>query len=513
MSQRRIYFAKIAGSMLFRPDLDYYVLRDAVMTSPKVLIVDDDASFRRVLEYQLKQAGYDVLRAEDGNKALEVFSQNRCHAVLTDLDMPGLAGNELLKAVKRQSPDTPVIVITGYGTIDSAVEAMKNGAFHYVTKPVNHEALLHTLDQALKYAGLVSENRNLREAVSTAFRFEGIVGNSKAMRRVIDQATRLARVDTTVLITGESGTGKEILSKAIHYNSDRRGKPFVVINCGAIPDTLLESELFGYRKGSFSGATANKTGKFEAADGGTVSLDEIGDLPLPLQAKVLRVVQENEIDVIGENHSRKIDVRILAATNRDLKQMSADGQFRQDLYYRLNVAPLQLPPLRERSEDIPLLVRAFVDRICSRYGKEPVTISKNIIRKLEAHPWPGNVRELENAVERLIVFSRDNNANMNDLPEEILQPQLTVGRVVLSIPPEGISLAELDKELIITALERNQWNQTRAAEFLRISRNVLVYRMQKYRLGPYKDLPSDASIPNSEGQDPLVESENGTENK
>jgi DNA-binding NtrC family response regulator len=483
------------------------------MTSPTVLIVDDDASFRRVLEYQLKQAGYDVLKAEDGKKALDIFLQNPCHAVLTDLDMPGLSGNELLKAIKEQSPDTPVVVITAYGTIDSAVEAMKAGAFHYLTKPLNHESLLHTLDQALKFAGLVTENRNLREAVSAAFKFEGIVGSSKLMQRAIDQATRLARVNTTVLITGESGTGKEILSKAIHYNGARSGKPFIVINCGAIPETLLESELFGYRKGSFTGAMTNKIGKFEAADGGTIFLDEIGDLPLQLQAKVLRVVQENEVDVIGESRPRKIDVRILAATNRDLKQMVADGQFRQDLYYRLNVAPLYLPPLRERREDIPLLIRSFTDRICMRYGKSPVTIGKNILRKLEMHAWPGNVRELENVIERLIVFSQDNTAGINDLPEEILQPQLTFGKVILSIPPEGISMTELDKELIVTALERTQWNQTRAAEFLRISRNVLVYRMQKYRLGPYKDLPSDASISPPEEEGPITEAKDRAENK
>jgi two-component system NtrC family response regulator len=471
------------------------------MTVPSVLIADDDSSFRRVLEYQLKQAGYDVLTAEDGQKALEILSQNRCHAVLTDLDMPGLTGGELLKAVKQESPDTPVIVITAYGTIDSAVEAMKAGAFNYVTKPINRDALLHTLDQALKFSGLVAENRNLRQAISATFRFDGIVGGSKAMERLIDQAAQLARVDTTVLITGESGTGKEILAKSIHYNSPRNGSPFVVINCGAIPEALLESELFGYRKGAFTGATANKAGKFEAADGGTAFLDEIGDLPMQLQAKVLRVVQENEIDVIGEIRPRKVDVRIIAATNRDLRQMAADGQFRQDLFYRLNVAPLHVPPLRDRREDIPLLVRAFNERICKRFGRPPVEIGNPILRKLEKYAWPGNVRELENAVERLIVFSRDDAADINDLPEEILQPQLAFGRALISIPPEGLSMADLERELVVAALERNQWNQTRAAAFLRISRNVLVYRMQKYRLGPYKDLASNApvSLPEEEG--------------
>jgi len=379
---------------------------------------------------------------------------------------------------------------------------MKSGAFHYLTKPLNRDALLHTLKKALEFAGLVSENRNLREAVSAAFRFEGIVGTAQAMRRLIDQATQLARVDTTVLISGESGTGKEILAKAIHFNSARSGRPFVVINCGAIPENLLESELFGYRKGAFTGAVSNKTGKFAAADGGTVFLDEIGELPLSLQVKVLRVVQENEIDVVGESKSRKVDVRILAASNRDLRQMAGEGHFRQDLYYRLNVAPLHVPALRDRKEDIPLLVRFFMERICMRYNRALPAIRKDVIEKLTWYSWPGNVRELENTIERLVVFSRDDLIALKDLPEEILNPQLTVGNAVLHIPPEGVSMAQVEKELVMTALERNQWNQTRAASFLQISRNVLIYRMQRYRLGPYKDLPADAAVTPEDGDDP-----------
>ncbi len=467
-----------------------------------ILVADDDSSFRRVLEYQLKEAGYNVVCATDGRHALELFSAGSFHAVLTDLEMPHLSGTELLRHIKSQSPDTPVIMITAFATVDSAVDAMKAGAFHYLTKPLNRDALLHTLRNALDFAGLVSENRNLREAVSAAFKFDGIVGTAPSMRRLIDQATQLARVDTTVLITGESGTGKEVLAKAVHFNSARSGKPFVVINCGAIPEALLESELFGYRKGAFTGAVGNKIGKFEAADGGTVFMDEIGELPLSLQIKVLRVVQESEIDVVGENKPRKVDVRILAATNRDLKQMAGDGRFRQDLYYRLNVAPLHIPALRERREDIPPLVRFFLERICSRYGRPQPALGNAVLEKLTWYSWPGNVRELENTIERLVVFSRDVRVDVKDLPEEILNPQVTVGNAVLHVPPEGVSMAQVEKELVLTALERNQWNQTRAASFLQISRNVLIYRMQRYRLGPYKDLPADSAVTAENDEEP-----------
>ena len=457
------------------------------MNAPTILIVEDDANFRRVLEYQLNKAGYRTTVAENGTKALELFAEHRHKIVLTDLNMPETSGTEVLKEVKKTSPDTPVIIITAFGSIDSAVEAMKLGAFHYLTKPVNNDELLHTVNNAFKYSELIQENRALREAISSAFKFDGIVGASKAMRTILDQAERLSQVDSTILITGESGTGKEVIAKAIHYNSPRSRKPFAIINCGAIPDTLLESELFGYQKGAFSGAVRDKTGKFEAADGGTVFLDEIGELPLPLQVKVLRVVQENEIDTVGENKARKVDIRIIAASNRELKQMTVEGKFRQDLYYRLNVAPLHLPPLRERKEDIPLLARFFIERICKKHDRPLIKLGGDILRKLESYDWPGNVRELENSMERLVIFSQKDTADIKDLPEEIRSPGLTAGNALFRIPSEGISMPELERMLVITALKHNDWNQTRAADFLGISRNVLIYRMQKYRLGPYKN--------------------------
>jgi len=463
------------------------------MNAPSILIVEDDRNFRRVLEFQLNEAGYKTVAAENGEKALEIFPGQSFRIVLTDLNMPGIGGKEVLERIKQMSPDTPVIVITAYGSIDSAVEAMKLGAFHYLTKPVNSDELLHTVHNAYKYSELVRENRTLREAISSTFKFDGIVGTSPKLQRILEQARRLAEVDSTVLITGESGTGKEVFARAVHYNSPRSRKPFVIINCGAIPDTLLESELFGYRKGSFSGAENNKTGKFEAADGGTIFLDEIGELPLPLQVKVLRVVQENEINMIGENTARKVDVRIIAASNRDLKQMAAEGEFRQDLYYRLNVTPLLLPPLRERKEDIPLLARFFMEQICKKQDRSPIRLGGEMLRNLESYDWPGNVRELKNCMERLAVFSQTDSADVQDLPEEIRFGPPVSGKAVFQIPSEGVSLPELDKRMVVAALERHQWNQTHAAKFLGISRNALIYRMQKYGLGAKGDLQENAN--------------------
>ena len=472
-----------------------------------ILVVEDDANFRRVLQYQLTEAGYKPAVAENGEKALGLFSEHRYQVVLTDLNLPDLSGEEVLRQIKQKSPDTPVIILTGYGSIESAVEAMRLGAFHYLTKPVNSDELLLAISNAFRFADLLSENRNLRKAISSAYTFEGIVGVSSAMRKVLDRAGQLAQVDTTVLITGESGTGKEILAKSIHFNSPRSSKPFAVINCPAIPDTLLESELFGYRKGAFSGAAGNKTGKFEAADCGTVFLDEIGDLPVSLQVKVLRVVQENEIDVIGETKPRKVDLRIIAASNRDLKQMCAEGAFRQDLYYRLNVAPLHVAPLRERKEDIPLLARFFVERHCKKHGKASVVLEGDILKKLEAYDWPGNVRELENCMERLVIYARGNRADLRDLPDEIRAPSLTVGGAVFQIPADGISMPELERQLIVAALERSEWNQTHAAESLGISRNVLIYRMKKYRLGPYEKRPGDSQEKTRQEDNPPIGTE------
>jgi two-component system NtrC family response regulator len=328
----------------------------------------------------------------------------------------------------------------------------------------------------------VDENRYLRDFADTAFRFENIIGASKKMRDVFDIALQVAGRDSTVLLAGESGTGKELLAKAIHQNSLRASKPFITVNCGALPETLAESELFGHRKGSFTGAISDRIGKFEAANEGTIFLDEVGELALPLQVKLLRVVQEREIDKIGNPHPVKVNVRILAASNRNLKNRVADGQFREDLYYRLGVVMIELPPLRERREDIPLLIQHFLKQLADRYSLNGLSVSDNAREKLTQYNWPGNVRELQNVMERLAVLTRDGRIRSEDLPAEIRQCESRIANIQLKLPDEGIDLEEIEKEILVQALEKHGWNQTRAATYLNISRKTLIYRMEKFAL-------------------------------
>ncbi|MHB8846009.1 MAG: sigma-54-dependent transcriptional regulator [Nitrospirota bacterium] len=448
---------------------------------PSILLIDDDASLRRVMEYSLKEHGYDVQAAESGEQGLQRFAQGRFDAVVTDITMPGMNGMEVLRKVQEASPGLPVIVITAYGTIESAVEAMRFGAFDYVTKPFPSKDELHLrLQRALKLQRLERENRNLREAVTDRYSFGKILGTSEKMREVLDLAGRVASSDATVLITGESGTGKELLARGVHFNSARSEGPFIAVNCAAIPENLIESELFGHVKGSFTGAVRDREGKFELADGGTLFLDEIGDLRIDLQAKILRALQERTIERVGGSKSIELDVRIVAATNRDLEREVREGRFREDLFYRLSVVTLHLPPLRERKSDIPLLAEHFLKKFNPEGG---AIMSAEALSLLTAYGWPGNVRELENVMERASVLKRGSTIGANDLPEKLSRraPEGAAG-IILNLPDEGLSLEELERDLIVRALEKHSGNQTRAAEFLRITRPTLIYRMEKYGL-------------------------------
>jgi two-component system, NtrC family, response regulator len=452
------------------------------MTTSLILIVDDDDSQRRLIEFWLQEEGYRTVTATDGTSGLRVFEQYSPPLVITDVRMPGMSGLDLLGRIKADNPDTAFILITAFGTVDDAVEAMKLGAADYVLKPLKPDELKVNVQRALERRQLVEENRYLRDFAGSTFRFESIIAQSRKMRNVIEVAGQVARRDSTVLLAGESGTGKELLAKAIHQNSLRAGKSFVTVNCGALPETLAESELFGHRKGSFTGAISDRAGKFETANEGTIFLDEVGELTPPLQVKLLRVIQEREVDKIGNPHPVKVNVRILAASNRNLKNLVEDGQFREDLYYRLSVVTIELPPLRERREDIPLLVQHFLQQLAGRYGIADLTISDRAIEKLAQHTWPGNVRELQNVMERLAVLAKSKLIQPEDLPSEICQSESRIANIKLNLPEEGIDLEEIEKEILLQALERNNWNQTQAAKYLNISRKTLIYRMEKFAL-------------------------------
>lgn len=454
------------------------------MPNAPILVVDDDASQRRLIEFWLQEEGYAVITADDGRAGLHAFEQKSPCLVITDLRMPGLDGLDLLGRIKGTNQDVPVILITAFGTVGNAVDAMKLGAADYILKPLNPDELKLSVHRALERKQLVDENLYLRDFAKTAFRFENLIGQSRKMRDVFDVATQVARRDSTVLLTGESGTGKELLAKAIHQNSLREKKPFVTINCGAIPENLIESELFGHRKGSFTGALTDRVGKFEAANEGTIFLDEIGDLTLNLQIRLLRVIQEREIDKIGYPHPVKVNVRILAATHRNLRAMVEDNQFREDLFYRLSVVTINLPPLRERKEDIPRLVEHFLKKHCSRYQIPVPAISDEALEALAQHSWPGNVRELENVVEHLVVLGRSDVIKPEQLPTDIRQTKSRIGSIGLKLPDEGIDLEEVEKEILLQALEKHQWHQTNAARYLNISRKTLIYRMEKFGLAP-----------------------------
>ena len=449
-------------------------------TVRKILLADDDENLRRVLEFQLKESGYDVSTAADGEQALQLFSQDDFDCIVTDLRMPKLSGLELLEKIKALNPEVPVIVITAFGEVETAVTAMRLGAYDYINKPFNRDDILLTLARALTFSETKNENRQLRELVDKEFRLDNVIGESPAMRMVLDLTGRVSRSDATVLITGESGTGKELIAKGIHFSGKRKGSPFIPINCAAIPETLIEAELFGYKRGSFTGATGDTKGKFEAADGGTLFLDEISQMPIALQPKLLRVLQEQEVFRIGENASRKVDVRIIAATNQDLQKMVEEGTFREDLYFRLAVVPINIPPLRTRRDDIPLLINHFIKRTREKHGFENLKITREVIGVLSKYSFPGNVRELENLIERMVVLSDETALTLSDVPDYVMKPLQAFGGVKFELPPESISLDEVERELIQYALAMHNGNQSQTARYLGITRSALIYRLQKF---------------------------------
>jgi len=449
------------------------------MKKSSILLIDDDDSLRRVIEFNLTLAGYHVQTAAGGEEGLRLFEKGCFDAVITDITMPGMNGMEVLATIHGRDGDLPVIMITAYGTIESAVQAMRQGAFDYITKPFNRDELMLTLAKALRMRRLEKENVKLRAEVTDRYRFDSIIGNSDAIREVLDMAGRVAASDATVLITGERGTGKELLAKGIHFNSSRAEGPFVAVNCAAIPETLIESELFGHVKGAFTGAGRDKEGKFELADGGTILLDEIGDLRIDLQAKILRVLQERTIDRLGGTKPVPVDLRVVASTNKDIERAIKEGKFREDLYDRLNVVALRIPPLRDRREDILLLANYFL----KKFNKDAaVSVVEEAQQALLSYGWPGNVRELESVIERASVLRSGNNITLADFPEKMKNSKSAVQNIILNLPDEGIALEDLEKNLIIKALEKHKGNQTRAAEYLGITRPTLIYRMEKYGL-------------------------------
>ena len=445
----------------------------------RVLLAEDDPGQRRVMEYLLAEEGYSVAPVASGEEALEQFREETPDLVLTDMSMPGMDGLELLAELKRLAPHVPVIIITAFGTIRTAVEAMRGGAFEYVAKPVNKDELKLVVAKALEHKALEEENARLRLEVKGKYRFANIVGASSPMKHLFDVMTRVAASEATALILGESGTGKELVARAIHYNSSRAGGPFVAVNCGAIPRELVEAELFGARKGAFTGATRDRKGRFELASGGTIFLDEVSELPIDLQVKLLRVLDEREVTPVGAEKPVPLDARVLAATNRFLDAAVAEGDFREDLYYRLNVVSIVVPPLRKRADDIPLLVEHFLQN----FGSPDCSVDPAVWDILERHPWPGNVRQLENVIERALVLQKEpGRLIVADLPAEVRSPQGRPASRAGDFPQEGVDLEEVERDLIQAALAKTGGNQTQAARMLGISRYALIYRMQKHNL-------------------------------
>ncbi|MBI3596475.1 MAG: sigma-54-dependent Fis family transcriptional regulator [Nitrospirae bacterium] len=447
-------------------------------TSDRILVVDDEPNMLGLFKKVLGKGGYDVVTAFSGEEAIKKLETGWFDLIISDLKMPGLSGLELLKKVKSMRPTLPCIVLTAHGTIDSAVAAMKAGAYDYLTKPINNDEITLTVKKALDLHRLTREVERLREKVGVEGALGNIIGRSKPMQDLFRLIERVANSHTTILIYGESGTGKELFARAIHQQSPRRERPFVAIDCGALPETLLESELFGHVRGSFTGAVSNKKGLFEEADGGTLLLDEIGDTTPAFQSKLLRVLQENEIRPVGGNKTIKVDVRVIAATNKDLKKSVEKKSFREDLYYRLAVVPIVIPPLRQRREDIPLLADHFIKKYCERNRLEPKRISPKALRLLVESPWPGNVRELENVIERAVLMNPATEIAAEALFMEpsVEQPDDALYKVIRT------ATETVEKEKITEATLKAKGNRSRAAKLLGISRATLYNKLKRYNL-------------------------------
>ncbi len=448
-------------------------------TQKHILLVEDEAPLRAAIAEQLTDRGFRVEQADSGEGALARLAEFAYDVIITDLRLPGISGGDVLEAAVDRYPDIVAIVVTGFGTVKDAVEAIKRGAWDFVSKPFQIDELLLALDSALEQRRLKSENAYLRAQLEERYRFEGLIGKSPAMKRLFHLLETVDATNSTILITGETGTGKEVVARAIHHNSPRRNQRFVALNCSAIPETLLEAELFGHVRGAFTGAVGNRQGRFEQAHKGTLFLDEVGTMSVALQTKLLRALQEREFERVGDSHTIKVDVRVMAATNSDLARMVADGQFREDLYYRLNVIPVHLPPLRERKDDIPLLVRHFLERL-----ENDKTISQEAMRRLMAYHWPGNVRQLENAIERAVAFSGPRvQIDTGDLPTEIEQAEEPVIPSTLTLPDEGLDLDRLitniERDLIQRSLARTGGNKGAAARLLGLKRTTLVEKLKR----------------------------------
>jgi len=459
------------------------------MTKPmqKILIVDDDPEILEIIADILREGGYAVDTAPDGINAIRHIDADFYDLVITDLNLPKMDGMMVLRHVVDQSADTMCVILTGYGTIKSAVEAIKTGAFDYISKPIKSGEILMVVEKALRYKHLERENILLRRQLRKKYRFENFVGDSRPIQKVFELIEKVADTDSTVLITGESGTGKELIAKAIHYNSYRRDNPMVVINCGAIPEELLESELFGHEKGAFTGAHKSRIGRFELANEGTIFLDEIGDMSPNLQVKLLRVLQEQKFERVGSTRTIKVDIRIVAATNKNLISAVNKGTFREDLYYRLNVIPIKVPPLRHRKSDIPLLVDFFLKKFNEEKRKHVKEFLPEAMDAVLHYDWRGNVRELENLVERVIILTNGDEIGLEDIPASMKGRARTIESLEATIPPRGgipfdHAVEEYEKKLILQALSETDWVTTKAAKLLNINRTTLIEKMKKKRL-------------------------------